>query len=71
VEPIHLDLGRGTNYHLFYRLANWDMFMHFTGGGIGHLSTWESTCEFKDEIQALWGMATACMQDSDDSEDDE
>jgi len=53
VEPIHLDLGRGTNQHLFYRLADRDMFMRFTGGGISHLSTWELTREFEDEIRAL------------------
>jgi hypothetical protein len=46
------------------------MFKHFTGGGIGHLSTWESTHKFKDEIQGLWGMATVSAHDSDDLEDD-
>jgi hypothetical protein len=46
------------------------MFMRFTGGGIGHLSTRESTREFEDEIRGLWGTATVSAHDSDDSEDD-
>ena len=44
--------------------------MRFTGGGIGHLSTRESTCEFEDKIRGLWGTATVSAHDSDDSEDD-
>ena len=34
------------------------MFMCFTGGGIGHLSTRVLTQVFEDEIQDLWGTAT-------------
>ena len=42
---------------IIYRVVDRDMFMHFTGGGIGHLSTQVSTQVFEDEIQSLWGMA--------------
>jgi len=46
------------------------MVLRFTGGGIGHLSTRESTHEFEDEIRGLWGTATVSAHDSGDSEDD-
>jgi hypothetical protein len=46
------------------------MFMHFTGGGIGHLSIRESTHSFEDEIQDLWGTVEvlALTNNSDDSD---
>lgn len=40
-----------------YRVVDRDMFMRFTGGGIGHLSTRVSTQIFENEIQSLWGTA--------------
>ncbi len=46
------------------------MFMHFTGGGIGHLSMQESTQGFKDEIWGLWGsVAVLALTDNSDSDD--
>ncbi len=46
------------------------MFMHFTGGGIGHLSMRESTQGFEDEIQGLWGsVAVLALTDNSDSDD--
>lgn len=45
------------------------MFMRFTGGGIGHLSTRESTQSFEDEIRRLWGtVAVPGHTDNSDSE---
>jgi hypothetical protein len=35
-----------------------DMFTRFTGGGIGHLSTRNSTRGLEDEIRDLWGTLT-------------
>lgn len=44
------------------------MFMRFTGGGIGHLSTRVSTQIFEEDIQSLWGTAIA-EEHTDDSDD--
>jgi hypothetical protein len=38
-----------------FRFADCDMFMCFTGGGIGHLATRQSTQSFQDEIRRVWG----------------
>ncbi|XP_006456659.1 hypothetical protein AGABI2DRAFT_122544 [Agaricus bisporus var. bisporus H97] len=45
------------DYNQYYvnMFADRDMFMCFTGGGIGHLATRESTQSFRDEIGRLWG----------------
>jgi hypothetical protein len=46
------------------------MFMHFTGGGIGHLSTQELMQGFEGEIQGLWGsVAVPALTDNSDSDD--
>jgi hypothetical protein len=46
------------------------MFMRFTGGGISHLSTQESTHIFEDEIQDLWGtVAVPALTDNSDDSD--
>ena len=42
-----------ANHYMAYRIVDRDMFMRFTGGGIGHLSTQVSTQIFEDEIQSL------------------
>ena len=61
-----------ANHYMAYRVVDRDMFMRFTGGGIGHLSTRVSTQIFEDEIQGLWGTAIAeeHTDDNDDSDTD-
>jgi len=46
--------------------------MHFTGEGIGHISTRGATRIFEDEIQSLWGLARVeeHADDIDDSDVD-
>jgi hypothetical protein len=57
-----------ADYYMAYRVVDRDMFMHFTGGGIGHLSTRVSTQIFEDEIQGLWG--TAVVEEHTDNDND-
>ncbi len=52
------------------RFVDRDMFMCFTGGGISHLSMWESMQGFEDKIQGLWGtVAVPAPTDNSDSDD--
>ncbi len=51
------------------RFVDHDMFICFTGGGIGHLSMQESTQGFEDKIQGLWGtVAVPAPTDNSDSD---
>ena len=57
-----------ANCYVTYRVVDRDMFMRFTGGGIGHLLTWVLTQVFEDEIQTLWRIAIT-EEHADENED--